>query len=263
MLYRIHRRVYAVGHRVLSTRARYLAAVLACGPDAALSHRAAGDWLALRRHNGRIDVTVPRSRGRHPGLVIHHSRTLATQDLTEVDGIPVTSVSRTLLDLASVLSPRELGYALDRAERLQLFDLGALRDVLARARGRKGVSALRQAIAAWRPTDHKNEFEARFQELVVSAGLSRPQANVLVDGERLTHEVDAFWPSCRLAVELDSFEYHRTRRDREQDATKQADLELAGYRVLRLTWDDVAVHSARTVRRLQLALTARGAANPV
>jgi hypothetical protein len=260
MLYRVHRRVYAVGHRVLSKRARYLAAVLACGPGAALSHRAAGDWLALRRHNGRIDVTVPRTRGRHPGLVIHHSRTLAAKDVTEVAGIPVTSVSRTLLDLAAVLSARDLGYALDRAERLQVFDLAGIEDVLGRARGRRGARALRTAIDGWHPADTRSELEDRHRELVSGAGLEEPLLNVVVAGERHEHTVDAYWPSHRVIVQLDGFGYHRTRRDRERDAATDADLELAGYRVLRLTWDDVTVHGARTVRRLQAALTARGAA---
>ena len=87
-----------------------------------------------------------------------------------------------------------------------------------------------------------------------------PDCNVLVDGEQYTHEVDAFWPRQRLIVQLDSFAYHRTRRDREKDASSDADLELAGNRVLRLTWDDVTIHRRRTIRRLQRLLTTRGAA---
>jgi very-short-patch-repair endonuclease len=194
--------------------------------------------------------------------VIHHSRTLIAEDLTEVDGIPVTTVARTLLDLAAVLSARDLGYAIDRAERLQVFDLNAVEEVLSRARGRRGAKALRKATAAWHPTDHRNDFEARFQELVRHANLGAPLANVFVDGEQYRHEVDAFWPAHRLVVQLDSFDYHRTRRDREKDATSDADLELAGYRVLRLTWDDVTVHKERTLRRLRRLLTVRGAATP-
>jgi hypothetical protein len=186
--------------------------------------------------------------------VIHHSRILTAEDLTQVDGIAVTTVARTLLDLAAVLSVRDLGYAVDRAERLQVFDLNALEDVLSRARGRRGAKSLRKAVATWRPTDVRNDFEARFHELVRDVGLPSPGANVLVDGEQYTHEVDGFWPSHRLVVELDSFDYHRTRRDRERDATKDADLELSGYRVLRLTWDDVTVHRDRTLRRIRSLL---------
>jgi very-short-patch-repair endonuclease len=181
-------------------------------------------------------------------------------DFTEVDGIPVTSVSRTLLDLAGVLPLRDLGYALDRAERLQLFDLEAVQDLLHRARGKRGAHALRKAIAGWRHADTKSELEDLHLELVAAARFERPRLNVVVRGEHLEHVVDAFWPSAGVIVQLDGFDYHRTRRDRERDAAADADLELAGYRVLRLTWDDVAVHRARTTRRLRAALTARGVA---
>jgi very-short-patch-repair endonuclease len=253
-LYRVHRGVYAVGHRLVSRRGHYLAAALACGPGAALSHRSAGHQLGLRRSDGPIEVTVARSRGEHPGIVIHHSRTTTPEEVTLADRIPVTTVARTLLDLAAVLTPRQLGYAVDRAERLQVFDLAAVEDVLDRARGKRGAKALRKAVANWRPADVRSELEALFQGLIRDATLTTPDFNVLVDGERYTHEVDAFWPSHGLIVQLDGFAYHRTRRDRDKDATSDADLELAGYRVLRLTWDDVTVHKERTLRRLRRLL---------
>lgn len=177
-------------------------------------------------------------------------------DFTEVDGIRVTTVPRTLLDLAAVLSPRQLSYAVDWAERLQIFDLAAVDDVLSRARGRRGAKALREAVRGWLPKDHRNEFEAGFQEFVRATALPTPRYNVFVDGEQYRHEVDAFWPQHRLIVQLDSFDYHRTRRDREKDATSDADLELAGYRVVQLTWDDVTVHRHRTRRRLHILLDA-------
>jgi very-short-patch-repair endonuclease len=239
-----------------------MAAVLACGREAAISHRAAGDLHGLRQNRTWIEVTQSRVQPAPTGITVHRTRMMDPTDFTEIDGIPVTTVARTLLDLAAVLSARDLGYAIDRAERLQVFDLNAVEDVLSRARGRRGAKALRKATAAWHPTDHRNDFEARFQELVRDVGLPSPGANVLVDGERYTHEVDGFWPAHRLVVELDSFDYHRTRRDRERDATKDADLELAGYRVLRLTWDDVTIHRERTVRRLRRRLITRGAATP-
>ena len=177
-------------------------------------------------------------------------------DFTEVDGIPETTVARTLLDLAGILSVRDLGYVLDRAERLQVFDLTAIEDVLRRAKGRKGARALRNAIADWRPVDTRSELERGLHDLVRIASLPSPQFNVVLEGERQQHTVDAYWSASRLVVQVDGFDYHRTRRDRERDATTDADLELAGYRVMRLTWDDVMVHAQRTVRRL----TVRGAA---
>ena len=170
------------------------------------------------------------------------------------DGIPVTSVARTLLDLSAVLRGPDLAVAIDRAERLGLFDLDAVVDVLDRANGRRGARALRQAIAAYRPSTQKSELERLFRRLLEDDPHSpAPFFNAMVEGEAGTHEVDAYWAAERLAVQLDGFEFHRTRRDRERDAASDADLELAGNRVMRFTWDDVSVHGERTLRRLKLA----------
>jgi hypothetical protein len=171
------------------------------------------------------------------------------------DGIPVTSVARTLLDLSAVVRPSDLAVALDRAERLGIFDLNAVVDVLDRANGRRGARTLRRAIAAYKPSTQKSELERRFKELLETApDISSPTFNALIDGETATHEVDAHWPAQRLAVQLDGFEFHRTRQDRERDAASDADLELAGHRVMRLTWDDATVHGKRTLRRVRMAL---------
>ena len=189
-----------------------------------------------------------------PGVLVHRSRMLEPRDLTVRDGIPVTSVARTLLDLSAVVPTPELLNAIDRAERLGLFDLTAVIDVLERARGRRGARNLRRAVAAYRPSTQKSELERRFRELIEGGGdIARPSFNALVKGEAATHEVDAWWPDRRLAVQVDGFEFHRTRRDRERDAAADADLELAGIRVLRLTWDDVTVHGGRSLRRVRLA----------
>lgn len=254
-LHSIHRGVYAVGHRSITRRGQYLAAVLACGPEAALSHRSAADLWGLRRDSTCIEVTAPRRRAGLPGIVVHRSRLADPADFDSIDGIRVTSVARTLLDLAVVVTARELARAVDRAERLELFDLISVEDLLNRASRRAGRRSLRNAIEGWQPSYTRSELEDRFQELVRRAKLPPPQINVLLRGERAAHEVDCFWPSRRLVVQLDGFAYHRTRRDRERDSTTDADLELAGFRVLRLTWDDVAVHGYRTVRRLRQALS--------
>jgi very-short-patch-repair endonuclease len=100
-------------------------------------------------------------------------------------------------------------------------------------------------------------LEDRFLELVQAAHLSDPAVNIPLEGERFTHEVDCFWPANGLVVQLDGFAYHRTRRDRERDATSDADLELAGLRVIRLAWSDVVAHPQRTARRLERALSSR------
>lgn len=197
---------------------------------------------------------MPRGRVGRPGISVHPSRILAPNELTVLDEIPITTVDRTLLDLAALFPERDLARVLDRAERLDLFDLAAVQRVLSHAKGRPGAHLLRIAIAAWQPRHTRSELEDRHRELVLAAGLPAPELNVLLDGEQRTHEVDAFWPSRSLVVQLDGFAFHRTRHDRERDAAAEADLELAGYRVLRLTWDDVAVHGPRTIRRLRRLL---------
>ena len=254
-LYPLHGgRVYAMGLAPLSVRARYLAAVLACGPRAALSHRSAAALWGMRPNATRVEVSVPQEGGRADGVQVHRTRMLAPQDFTLHDAIPVTTVARTLLDLSAVVRPHELAKAIDRAERLRLFDLKAINDVLERANGRRGARALRHAIAAYEPSTQKSELERRFKKLLqTTTDIPSPRFNAAVEGEQSTHEVDAFWPQHKLAVQLDGFEFHRTRRDRERDADSDADLELAGLRVMRLTWDDVAKHGERTLRRLRLA----------
>ena len=197
-----------------------------------------------------MTITIPRHRAGPCKVKAHQSRLLGCANVTERDGIPVTTMARTLLDLAGIASARELARAVDTAERLDLFDLTAVEDVLARARGRRGAAALRRAIAGWQPRHTRSELEDRFQELLATTGLPWPRFNVQLDGEQSQHEVDAVWPSQRLVVQLDGFAFHRTRRDRERDAAADADLELAGLRVVRLTWDDVTRHADRTLRRL-------------
>jgi hypothetical protein len=246
-------RVYAVGLDPLSVPGRYLAAVIACGSGAVLSHRSAAGIWGLRPNSRWLEVTATRGSAKVPGIRVHTTRMLAPQDFTVHDGIPVTSVARTLLDLSAVVDGPDLPPAIDRAERSRIFDLTAVVEVLDRANGRRGARALRQAIAAYEPSTQKSVLERRFRALLETTDIPTPAFNALVDGETATHEVDAFWPDRQLAIQLDGFEFHRTRRDRERDATSDADLELAGRRVMRLTWDDVTVHPERTLRRLRLA----------
>jgi peroxiredoxin/very-short-patch-repair endonuclease len=231
---------------------------MACGSEAVLSHRSAADLWGLRPSATRLEVTVIQISRRTPDVQIHRSRILTPKDVTVKDGIPVTSVARTLLDLSAVLHPDDLEVAVDRAERLGLFDLTAVIDVLQRATGRRGAGALRRTVEVYRLSTQKSELERRLRKLLHTA-VDIPSAhfNALVQGATTTHEVDAYWPAHRLAVQVDGFEFHHTRRDRERDAASDADLELAGHRVMRLTWDDTTVHGDRTLQRVRLAL--RGA----
>jgi very-short-patch-repair endonuclease len=248
-------RVYAVAHNPLTKRGRYLAAVMACGSDARLSHRAAADLSGMRPADVSPEVTVPEVCRDVPGVRIHRTRMLDPRDFTELDGIPVTTVARTLLDLAAVLTPPDLEVVIDRAERQSLFDLTAVLDVLERGTRKKGAGTLRMVMAAYQASTQKSTLERTFKALLKTApDITSPFFNALVQGESGTHEVDAFWEAQRLCVQLDGHEFHRTRRDRERDALSDADLELAAYRMMRLTWDDVNVNGERTLRRLRLAL---------
>ena len=165
------------------------------------------------------------------------------------DGIPVTTVARTLLDLAEVVAPSDLARAVEASERLRLFDLGAVEDVIARSPGRRGLRALGSALAAYRPPPvTRTELERRLVCLCRDAGLDVPEMNVLVEGL----EVDALWRDRRLVVELDS-SYHATTAAFERDRIRDATLQLAGYRVIRFTYrrvldePEAVVH---TIRRL-------------
>jgi hypothetical protein len=215
-------------------------------------------WVRRRVESGflhNLEVTAPKRRDGPPGVRVHRTRMLTPQDFTVDHGIPVTSVARTLLDLSAVVKAPDLATAIDRAERSRIFDLTAVVDVLDRANGRPGgAKALRRAIAAYEPSTQKSRLERCFKGLLKTApDIPTPAFNAAVDGEQTTHEVDAFWANQKLAIQLDGFEFHRTRRDRERDAASDADLELAGHRVMRLTWDDATVHRERTLRRLRLA----------
>jgi hypothetical protein len=244
--------------RLLTKPGRYLAAVMACGPRAALSHRAGADHLGVRPAEVAPEVTVPEVCRQVKGVRIHRTRMLDPVDFTVVDGIPVTSLARTLLDLAAVLRPPDLEVVIDRAERAGQFDFSAVVELLERAKGKKGVRTLRKVVAAYELSTQKSKLERAFRELVETAPDIRPPFfNALVDGETRTNEVDAYWADSRLAVQLDGFEWHRTRRDREADAISDGDLDLMGIRVMRLTWDDVNVNGRRTLRRVRLALAER------
>jgi hypothetical protein len=145
-LHRLHPAVYAVGHGVLRVEGRRLAAVLACGPGAVLSHRsAAAHWGLLKSDQTRIDVTARRGRHGAPGIRLHRSRSLDAQDTTRHQGIPTTTVHRPLLDLAATARAGELERALAQAERLRIYDHRALQSVIARSTGHRGTAILARA----------------------------------------------------------------------------------------------------------------------
>jgi hypothetical protein len=233
-LHRVHKTAYAVGHRRLSAHGWWSAAVLACGPGALLSHASAAELHGIGRASGpHIHVTAPgRSRRGHPGLVIHLPRRLHEEDGAVVEGVPVTSVARTLLDLCESVSRRLLDRAIAEAERLGIFDLAAVERLIERSNGRHGRRRLSDAVSAYRPPAFtRSELERRFLDLCRAAGLPRPAANLFLAG----FEVDMAWPEHSLVVELDGHEFHRTQAAFERDRIRDTDLQVAGYRVLRVT----------------------------
>jgi hypothetical protein len=232
-LHRLHVGVYAVGHPLVSVHGRWMAAVLACGRGAVLSHRSAAALWGIRPSSRRTeDVTSPHaSRAHRPGIKVHRTRRLPVEDLDAEDGIPVTTVARTLLDIAEVVEAKDLARAVESSERLRLFDLRAVEDLMDRSPGRRGLPPLKLALEAYQPVPFtRSGLERRFLALCQEAGLPRPLSNVRIADV----EVDAVWHDRRLVVELDS-SYHATSAAFERDRIRDATLQLAGYRVVRIT----------------------------
>lgn len=253
-LHSIHRGVYAVGHTKLTLRGRWMAAVLACGKDAALSHR---DAAAL--HNlldagvGLIHVTAPgRSHHRRVGVRVHNPRSLHPDDVTVIDGIPVTSVARTLLDVAETEPLRRLERAYEAAERERTLEMRKVHELLVRSRGHRGARPLTTLIERFtEPPPHtRSKLERRFFRLCKQAGVPLPAVNVSVKG----HEVDMLWREHKVIVELDSCGFHRTRAAFERDRRRDVELQLAGYRVLRFTWRRLAEEPEVLVEAIRTAL---------
>jgi very-short-patch-repair endonuclease len=234
-LHRIHARVYAVGHRDIGREGFLTAAVLACGGGAVLSHRtAAARWGLIRTSSSAIHVTVPGNRRVRPrGVTVHRTRQLTGADWTRKDGIPITSVPRTLLDLAAIVTPRELIKALEQAQRLRIFDLRAIEEVLARSNGRRGAKALRKALAELmdEAPDTRSRLEDDFADFCRQRRIQKPAFNVVIAG----YCVDAAWLDKKVVVELDSRRHHTGIHAFEDDRKRDAKLQIAGFRIIRVT----------------------------
>ena len=233
-----------------------MAAVLACGPDAVLSHRSAADLWGLRpdRRNS-IDVTAPGRRGRSPrGIEAHRHGSLRTSDVTRVNGIPCTTVERALLDLAAVIPVWQLRKAIAEAEVLRLLDQVKLRRLMRHSRGRRGVARLRLVLDELHPETKRtrSDLERLFLRMCVRANLPPPEVNapLEVDGRRL--EPDFLWRDAGLIIEADGRRYHDTASAFQQDRKREQLLQLAGWRVSRCTWEQVENEPRR------LAETIRG-----
>jgi hypothetical protein len=251
----LHRGVYAVGHRPVTWHSRCLAAVLSCGPNAVASHRsAAWIWGLIRYRPDSFDVTVPvRRRHARSDLRLHYAR-LTDEDRAIREGIPVTAVPRTLLDLAAILTAERLDRALERSEELGLFDLRPMDALIASAGGHPGVGRLRRALALYRPPPfNRSGLERRFLELAHRAGLPRPSTGFNVAG----YELDVYWEPERFAVELDVYETHGSRAAFESDRLRQENLKLQGVEMIRVTGRRLDREPGEVIERVAVLLDQR------
>jgi hypothetical protein len=261
-LHRVYQGVYAVGHSCLMAEGRWMAAVLAAGPGAALSHRAAGArWGIHRPAPAEVEVTSARRVCARPGVRFHRS-SLPDDEVTTRDSVPVTTVPRTLFDLAAVISPGQLARAVNEAEIGRLWDPLSLQDLLERHPRRPGADAVRAVIDKPGATITRSELEDRFLGLVDRVGLPRPTTNVSLRLGRRWIEADCLWPDQRLIAELDGHATHATRAAFEDDRARDRALTAAGWRVIRITWRQLHEQPAALARDLRASLARAGGTRP-
>ncbi|MGH2956126.1 MAG: DUF559 domain-containing protein [Solirubrobacterales bacterium] len=259
LLHRVHRGAYSVGNPRLSRQGRWMAAVLASGPGAALSHgHAAALWgIRSRSPSGPVDVVLRTrdGRNRRDGIRVHRPRVLREEEFTSYRGIPVTSAARTVLDLAQYLRGRRLERAADEAQRLRLCAVEDLAEMLDAHRGHPGHRHLLGVLARHEigSTLTRSELEERFLDLCRRHGLAKPLVNSLL----FDYLVDFHWPAARVVVELDGYASHGTRTAFERDRDRDSTLTAEGYVVLRFTWRDLASRRGVVARRVGQTLAAR------
>ncbi len=253
-LYQVHKGVYAVGRPDIPLDGRFLAPVVACGSRARLSHRSGGrKYRFLHGGEHRIDVTAPRGIKPKPGIRLHRPRFLNDLDTTVVDGIPITTVARTLLDCSTPSLGVDVGRMLHEAHVQTQFDAREVWAVLARCPNHAGARRLDGALREEHPFT-RSGLERAMLQLLPSAGLPMPRVTRHVwAGDELL-EVDFYWPDAGVIVEVDGARYHSTRWRRRKDAEKTARLRAAGYIVLRFTDTEIAAATERIVAAIAAAL---------
>ena len=247
--------MYSVGYRQIDRRGLWRAALLAEGPEAALSHHDAGaDWRICKPVRGPVSVTVPGESGRckRHGIHLHRAALPATEVIVR-QGLRVTSPARTLLDLAALLTPRELERALDEAHFLGRVSPATLTETLRANRQRPGTAALRRALATHDLGSTRTEtaLEERFLAIVRDAGLPAPRCQVWVGHYR----VDFLWAAERLVAEADGDAAHSGQRRQARDADRDAELDARGYRTLRLGEEEIYDRPQAVVERVAEALS--------
>jgi predicted transcriptional regulator of viral defense system len=261
-LHRIHQRVYSLTPEVMTEQGRFMAAVLACGPDAVLSHRSAAYlWGLVDTWEKPLDVTAPNRRGRSPeGVAAHRDGSVQPIDKATLYGIPCTSVARTLLDFTAVAPEWEVRRAVAEAEVLRILDQPRLRALLKRSRRRRGVARLRLILDSIHPQTKRtrSELERLFLAMCARTALPEPEVNVWLsapDGRR--YQADFLWRDRRLIVEADSRRFHDTDSAFVANRKRQQQLELAGWRVSPCTREEVEQEPRRLVLTIQGLLAQR------
>ena len=249
-LHPVYRGVYAVGHTNLALEGRFLAAVKACGPNAALSHYSAAALYGLVRWDDRYpEVTVADTTPRRHRCIRTHRTT--TPDNTRRQGVPVTTPARTLIDLAGTLDNQPLRRIVREAQR-QLVTIPQVLQTLDRLGPRPGTAKLTKILATGHaPT--RSELEDAVLDLLLNAGFQHPDVNVPLQRDGRTIVPDFRWPDQHLVIEADGAEWHDDPLTRQDDAEKQAILEAHGERILRITWAQAITPRTQTVKRIKAA----------
>jgi very-short-patch-repair endonuclease len=257
-LHRIHQGVYAVGRPDVTIKGKWMAAVLACGDGAVLSHQSAATLHGvLKALSGRIHITVPRTRTvARPGIRVHRSTCLAPQDRIEVDGIACTSVPATLLGVATTTPRNVLESACNQAEMAGVLDMRLIEELLERRRTHPGAARLRAALEVdGLGLDRtKSRLERRFLQLARATGLPAPAINAWmpIPGEEM--QCDFVWHRERVVVEVDAWETHGTRKAFRGDRRRDRLLRSHGWEVVRVTGYDLDLEADEVVADVRILL---------
>ena len=241
-LYRLHLGVYAFGHQIVTREGRWMAAVLSSGPDAVLSHwSAAALWMIRPNSKTRIDVTVSH-RSRSSKLVRRHVSQVPDDEWTVEEGIPVTSVPRTIFDLAATEPMDVVENLLREAEHRQLWDRLSLWNLVERYPGKRGVRKVRVALERLKeePEGRKRSpLEERFAPFLRRRRLPQPRFNDWITAGGKRYQVDCHWPGTGEIVELDGWDGHSTRTAFREDRARDRRLKVAGYSITHITWNQL------------------------
>jgi very-short-patch-repair endonuclease len=252
----LFRGTFAVGHRAIGRRGWMLAAVLACPAGTVLSHGSAAELIGLwDKQLAYIEVIPPDWSGRKIDGIRWHRVLMPTgAEVAVLDGIPCTSATRTLVDMAGRSGWGSLRRLVEQAAILRLLDVEEVDRILAQGR-RRGAPRLRAILAPWRSTAERrplvrSRLESRLLPRLIEEGLPAPRCNVKLRAEGRVFEVDLLWDEQRLVIETDGEETHGTRVAFQRDRRRDQILTAAGYRTARVTWRQVVDEPNAVVDRI-------------